>query len=415
MKEKDGSVSSRTRETELKKKKKDQLYRVDKEVAKTKRQVVAEINELRVRLREIRKIFQAVKDEDIDVLTALRQVYNHKGTEHLYYLLFRNINQGALVLFADGKIIYCNKRFAELVNRPIPKTLGSRIFDFVSGDDVHFLGHLVEEGRKRLGTRGEIQLKTGEGKFIPVDLSVTPVFATKGVIVCVIITDLSEQRRKEQELKKLTSELLAAQEKERKRIAAELHDGLGSALAGIKLKVEDLFEKRENGRVDKKDLETTVKLIQECTEEIRRIQMDLRPPMLDDLGILSTLHWFCREYQSTHPKIQVAVQLRLKEEDVPDTLKSVIFRVCQEALHNVSKHSTATLVHLNLRKVSGAIELAIQDNGQGFNIQSVLSGESGRRGLGLSSMKERVVLAGGSFDIGAEPGKGAWIRACWQT
>jgi signal transduction histidine kinase len=114
--------------------------------------------------------------------------------------------------------------------------------------------------------------------------------------------------------------------------------------------------------------------------------MALRPSTLDDLGILATISWFCREFQNIYSKIRIEKRIDIKEDEVPDPLKTIIYRVMQEALSNSAKHSGADLVRLSLRRPDGAIELAIEDNGLGFDLEGVLSAESSKRGIGVSSM-----------------------------
>jgi signal transduction histidine kinase len=219
----------------------------------------------------------------------------------------------------------------------------------------------------------------------------------------------------ETQVKILTNKLLLVEERERKRIANELHDSLGQSLNSIKFKVENILQQTNAKRAETnaESLEIIIPLIQQSIEEVRRIAMDLRPSVLDDLGILATLAWFCREFQKTYPGIHIKKQTDIQEHEVPEFLKAVAYRIAQEALNNILKHSKADLVSLSLRKTNNAIELTIQDNGQGFDVQEVLSMESSMRGLGLSSMRERAELSGGSFVIESARGKGTVIRASW--
>jgi signal transduction histidine kinase len=141
--------------------------------------------------------------------------------------------------------------------------------------------------------------------------------------------------------------------------------------------------------------------------------MNLRPSMLDDLGILATISWFCRQFESTYSKIRISQSIEIKEQAVPASLRTVIFRVLQEGLNNVAKHSMAKMVSLSLRKRNQAIELVIQDNGQGFDLSRAKAPESTHHGLGLESMRERTELSGGSLVIESTQGKGTMIRASW--
>jgi len=143
--------------------------------------------------------------------------------------------------------------------------------------------------------------------------------------------------------------------------------------------------------------------------------MDLRPSMLDDLGILATISWFCREFQAIYSGIQIEKQIAIEEDEVPDLLKTVIYRLVQESCNNIVKHSKADLVHLSLEKTHGIIELIMKDNGTGFNLQEVLSVENPKRGLGLASMRERTELSGGSFSIESKKAGGTVIRASWPS
>ncbi|MBI4496170.1 MAG: PAS domain S-box protein [Deltaproteobacteria bacterium] len=217
-------------------------------------------------------------------------------------------------------------------------------------------------------------------------------------------------------LRHLSSKLLSAQEDERKIIARELHDTLGACLSGIKFKVEDVLrEIGETANPANESLTTLIPVIQDGVEECRRIQMDLRPPMLDDLGLLPTLSWLCRRFRTIYPGIQVGLEMTLEESGIPPPLKIVIYRVIQEGMNNIAKHSKADLVRLSLRKLDGRVEVVLEDNGQGFDLGKVLGAESTRRGFGLTSMKERIELSGGSFDLQSIAGKGTMIRASWPS
>jgi len=234
--------------------------------------------------------------------------------------------------------------------------------------------------------------------------------------------DISERKRAEEALREsenrlrsLSSQLLTVQENERKRIAMELHDGIGQLLTAVKFKVESILQVKGKGKAKAKEesLEAIIPMVKESVEEVRRIQMDLRPSTLDDLGILATLRWFCREYQKIYSHIRVEKEIDLQESEVSTPLKTVIYRVMQEALNNIAKHSKADLVYLSLRKKENKIELTIKDTGMGFDLEEILSPERSKRGLGLNSMRERTELSGGTFVIESTAGKGTTIRAEW--
>ena len=159
-------------------------------------------------------------------------------------------------------------------------------------------------------------------------------------------------------------------------------------------------------------LEQFVPTLQRAIEETRSIYMGLRPSMLDSVGLLSTLEWLRRECMKLYPDRHIELETGVAEEEIPESLKVNIFRIAQEAMNNVAKHSRAEWVDISLSKNSDGIELAISDDGVGMNPDQVLrTGADGT--LGLTSMRERAELTGGSFSIESAPGKGTTIRACW--
>ncbi len=215
-------------------------------------------------------------------------------------------------------------------------------------------------------------------------------------------------------LRQLSIRLLSAQEEERKRVAGEIHDSMGSCLSGIKFKVESAIEEiAKTPKTAPKSLNSIVPVIQEAIEECRRIQMDLRPSMLDDLGLLPTLSWFFRRFQTIYSAIHVEQEVTIEESELPNSLKIVIYRVIQEAMNNTAKHSKADLVRVSLRKVHDKMELSVKDNGCGFSVQQRLFLEASKRGLGLTSMRERTELSGGSFAMESAEGMGTTICASW--
>ena len=234
--------------------------------------------------------------------------------------------------------------------------------------------------------------------------------------------DISERKRaeralmeSEKQLKHLSSQLLTAHEQERKRVAQDIHDSLGSLLAAAKLRLERAIQQLslEGIRGETDGLRSIVAMIQEAIQEVRRIQKTLRPSLLDDLGILPTITWFCREFQSVYADIRIEQHVTIREDDVPEPLKIVIFRIMQEALNNIAKHSGTEKVSLRLEKTPGTIDLIIEDNGRGFSLEEVAAMKGPERGLGLVSMRERAELSGGRCVIDSVEGRGTTVRATW--
>jgi signal transduction histidine kinase len=215
----------------------------------------------------------------------------------------------------------------------------------------------------------------------------------------------------EKSLRFLSSELLAAQEKERARIAGELHDGIGQSLGTLKMRVETLQRLCKSGGVNVvPKLADLVPAIQGIMEEVRKTSMALRPSTLDTLGVLATIAWFCREFQTSYPWIQIEREITVQENEIPDELKTVVYRLLQEAMNNVAKHSGASSVKILLLRQGDRITLSIWDNGRGFDVNEA---EEAMVGFGLTSLRERTDFSGGDFSITSRLGKGTRVRASW--
>ncbi len=263
-----------------------------------------------------------------------------------------------------------------------------------------------------LGERvlGLINLNT-DGKRRPSRENETALAAVADTVAGIIVRKRAQEalRRSESRLRALSIELLNAQEKERKRIAGELHDSIVSSLSAVSLSIEGLLAHEGQGTALAESLQILTSIVRRSIAEIRRIMADLRPSVLDDLGIAAAMDWLCQEFEKVHAPVRVERQIEVAEEALPDTLKTAIFRISQEALNNVAKYSLAGGVRVSLREDAGRVELDVQDNGQGFDLQGA------RKGLGLISMRERAELSGGSFTVESSAGAGTRVRASWPV
>jgi signal transduction histidine kinase len=222
-------------------------------------------------------------------------------------------------------------------------------------------------------------------------------------------------RESESALRELSGRLVEAQERERKRIAKELHDSIGANLTAIKYILEEKRYHMGVGNVPQAGptLEKIIDLVRETMEETQRMSMNLRPAVLDDIGIIAAIQWAVRKFQEVYSDISVEILLNITEDDVPDTLKIVILRIVQEALNNISKHSGADKIQLCLQRNNDNLELIVEDNGKGFDPKSIRSQPDEKGGTGLMGMKERAEVYGGSFRIHSGMGIGTTIRAAW--
>jgi signal transduction histidine kinase len=218
----------------------------------------------------------------------------------------------------------------------------------------------------------------------------------------------------EAKLRALSVKILDTQEAERKSIAKELHDSIGSGLTAIKYALEKKLMEMDDTKGQKGiTLEQVIVMVRDTMEETRRISSNLRPSILYDLGLLTAIRSICREYQRIYERIHIESILNIEESEIPDSLKIVIYRVLQEALNNIMKHSGADQVELSLEKNEQGIEFTIKDNGRGFDLKEISSGLPNTGGMGLVGMSERVSLSNGRFDISSGKGGKTILRAFW--
>jgi signal transduction histidine kinase len=222
-------------------------------------------------------------------------------------------------------------------------------------------------------------------------------------------------RISEQRLHVLSAKLVDAQEDERKRVAKEIHDGIGSTLVAIKYGLESIHARMRQNKPFREGLsiEQIVDYVKDTIDEAQRISSNLRPSILDDMGLSTAVQWICRRYKDIYPNIRIERRLEPEEIDVDPHLKVVLFRALQEAMNNVVKHSKADTVHLGIMKTDVQLALTVRDNGQGFNPEEE-EGQNAESGVGLMGMRERIELSGGSLEIWSAKGKGCVIHAVWS-
>ncbi len=217
-------------------------------------------------------------------------------------------------------------------------------------------------------------------------------------------------RRSERTLRTLSLKIIETQENERRLMAKELHDSIGSSLAAIKFAVEGRLQNMAQTPPENMiSMEKIVGHIHDTIREVRRISTSLRPSMLDDLGLLATLGWYCRNSGDMFADARIETCFAVQENEIPEFSKIVIYRVLQEALNNALKHSQADTVRVNLEKVKGCVRLCVKDNGCGFNPQEVLKNPDSLTGYGLKSMRDRAEVVGGALTLESTVGTGTSV------
>ncbi|MCP5052394.1 MAG: PAS domain S-box protein [bacterium] len=217
-------------------------------------------------------------------------------------------------------------------------------------------------------------------------------------------------RESEKMLRFLSSRLFLAHEEERSRLSKELHDQLGHDLVLLKSQLRSLCRKVDEARDDTfhQDFENTVAEIDRIIENVRRISRDLRPSILEDLGLFASLQKLVENFAKQH-----SITINLDMEDIDHLFSREaqinLYRMFQEILTNISKHSGAENVSVMIKKEDGDIAFYVEDDGKGFEFNKVMTRKFSEKGVGLTAMKERMNMLGGSFQVRSQPGKGTSI------
>jgi signal transduction histidine kinase len=222
-------------------------------------------------------------------------------------------------------------------------------------------------------------------------------------------------RRSRNELELLSRQQIAAQEIERKRIARELHDSVGQQLSAIKYSLEraELAQQARTGESQALILRRAITSLQDVLEELRGIAMNLRPPVLDDLGAASAVSWFCREFAQSYPSLELHEAVSVSDAEVPARLGIAVFRCVQELLNNVAKHAQAHRVVVSLARAGEQLLLTVMDDGVGLG--TTAPAVALRSGRGIHNLRERAEMTGGHFTLSAgESGVGSLARVVWR-
>ena len=219
-----------------------------------------------------------------------------------------------------------------------------------------------------------------------------------------------ESQVMQRKLRRLTHKILSTQEEERKKISRELHDGVVQTLVGINVELSNLGN---DAAVDdwglKARIARTRRLVEKSVKAVHRFARELRPAVLDDIGLIPALHAYS---QNLAERNELNIQLTAcgGVEALGGAKRTVLFRVAQEALTNVARHARASQVRMSITRIRGVIRMEIGDNGRAFNVEKILLAQEPKR-LGLIGMKERIEMVGGKFNIESTPGQGTTVRA----
>lgn len=385
---------------------------------------------IEARSHHLQKINQQLQAEiEQRKLIEMELTISRKKFSHLVELM----NEGMVIQDLNKKITYANKHLLKMLGLPRAEVVGHYFTDFV---DVDYLDTWNKGKLKNVKTAESsyvFKMHGRSNKGLWVKGAPQSLFdADKNCIGSyAVITDINDQievekklLRTESKLRSLAKQVLYVQELERKRIASELHDGIGQTLSAIKFYVENSISNLSDTTASSAitEFEKVVPKLQDAVDEVRRISMALRPSLLDDIGILATLHWFCRESNIGTPRINGNQKINFSfnnhnvvEGDISPNLKTEMFRIVQEAANNAIKYSQAKNIQIITKDEGKLLRLEVQDDGIGFDYAMTASkqGYAESKGMGLVSMRERVENSDGHFTVNSTPSKGTAIICLW--
>jgi signal transduction histidine kinase len=221
---------------------------------------------------------------------------------------------------------------------------------------------------------------------------------------------LERSDRLQEQLRQLSRQILSAQEDERKKISRELHDVIAQTLTGINVRLAALKKEAAlNTKGLDRNIARTQRLVEKSVNIVHQFARELRPAVLDDLGLIPALHSFVKLF-SRRTHIHVRLKVFAAVEQLDTVKRTVLFRVAQEALTNVSRHAQAGHVEIDIQKLPDAVCMKIKDDGKSFDVERVLHSKGGKH-LGLLGMRERLEMIGGAFEVESAPGKGTTVTA----
>lgn len=333
-------------------------------------------------------------------------------SEHKYRLLFnQNPMPMSMISLPQRNFIDVNDAAIEFYGYSKQEFLEMNIKDLRPEEEVINLSD-ISTYKAGINNTGVWRHRKKDGTIVKVNIITHDIINEGKHAKLVLANDITEKILAEEKLKKshedlrqLATHLQDIREDERTRIAREIHDELGQQLTGLKMDISWLSKKISNGSPEiNQKMTEALKLIDETVKAVRRIATQLRPSILDDLGLVSAMEWQSEEFEKRF-KIKTSFNANVMVVQVESEIATGLFRIFQESLTNVLRHSKATEVNATLNLQDGLLILRIADNGIGFN---AVENES-KKTLGLLGMKERTLIMGGTYDISSKPGSGTTV------
>jgi PAS domain S-box-containing protein len=335
-----------------------------------------------------------------------------RESEERYRQLFENAKDAIYVHDLEGVYVKINHAAETLSGYSRAEIVGHNYAEFVAPEHLQqvrdrFCAKLAKQGE----TTYEIDVIAKDGRRVPVEVS-SRAICEHGKLVGVqgMARDITERKLAQDALQMFSRQLIEAQEDERRRIARELHDQIGQVLTAVKMNLHSVQQVCEASEA-RSYVRDNIEAVDEALRLVRDLSVDLRPPVLDDLGLVTALEWYVDRYaKRSGLDVEVVAELPDPNERFSRHLETACFRIAQEALTNIVRHAHATQIQVQLAKEGSVLLLSVKDDGVGFDPHSLHKLASRRATLGLVSMQERAHAAGGTVEIESAVSRGTEVR-----
>ncbi|SPK70562.1 Signal transduction histidine kinase (plasmid) [Cupriavidus taiwanensis] len=346
--------------------------------------------------------------------TSLQRV---KDSEARLAGIIRSSMEAIITVDSDQRVILFNPMAETLFGWPAVEAIGRPLADFIperfrQAHEAHVRRFGVTGVSDRaMGRQRALYALRRDGTEFPIEASISQISDHGTRLYTVMLRDITDRvraedamRRSREALQHLSDSILSTREEEKRRIARELHDDLGQRLSAMKMDLAMLGADLKEGKSMHSllaDVAAMNSVIDETVASVRRIASDLRPALLDELGMLAAIEWLAGDCAKRYG---LSVSVDGSDIEVPEEVAIAMFRIVQEALSNVVRHANATAVHIRVAHDQGRLELQVLDNGVGWD--KIVEDDEPRKSLGLLGIRERARLLGGTVDVDSAPGQG---------
>ena len=331
-----------------------------------------------------------------------------RESEERYRELFDNSRDAIYVHDLNGRYVSVNQAAERLTGFTREEIIGKHYSNFIG---PRYLKNARENFCLKfdvpIETTYEAEVVCKSGRRTPVEVSSRMIYKD-GMVIGVqgTVRDITERKRAEDVLQTYSRRLIEAQEAERQKIARELHDEIGQVLTAVNLNLQAIKSTCDTGACMPR-IDESMAIVDEALKQVRELSLELRPSLLDDLGLVAALRWYVARY-NLRSGITAEVTCESDISGIPHEVSTACFRIAQEALTNSARHSRATKANVEVQKRNGDLRLAIQDNGIGFDSELLLHGMPSFA-LGLRGMQERALTVNGRIEINSKVGKGTEV------